>query len=213
MTRPATPIRLYRSAISGHAHRVELMLSLLGLPFELVEVDLRAREQKAPAFLALNPFGQVPVIQDGDATVADSLAILAWLCRRYDADHAWWPIEPLAAAQVQRWLSVSAGPLLQGPATARVEVLFGRPRDPQRHQVAVQLFAIMERQLAATRFLAGERPTVADVAMFTYTAHAPEGGVSLQPWPAVRAWVARVEALPGFVGMVRAPHAAPLEAA
>lgn len=201
------PIRLYRYALSGHAHRAELMLSLLGLPYESVDVDLLKGKQKQQEFLALNPFGQVPVIQDGPHTVADSGAILAYLSRRYDPAGRWWPLEPMAAAQVQRWLSVAAGPLAEGPARARVQVLFERPREPACHQLAARLFGLMEQHLAGREYLVGTGPTVADVAMYTYTAHAPEGGVSLAPYPAIRAWLARVEALPGFVGMQRSPVA------
>ena len=211
---PAAPIRLYRSAISGHAHRVELMLSLLGLPFERIDLDLRRGDQKREEFLALNPFGQVPVIEDGEVVVADSLAILAYLVRRYAPASGWWPIDPpLQAARVQRWLSLSAGPLLQGPGLARVEALFERPRDPARAAVAARLFGVMERALQTSAFLCGDAPTVADVAMYTYTAHAPEGGLSLQPYPALCRWLQAIEALPGFVGMARHPEASPLEAA
>lgn len=205
-------IRLYRFALSGHAHRAELMLSLLGLPYETVDVDLTRGEQKTPAFLAKNPFGQVPVIEDGEVTIADSNAILVYLATRYDEGGRWLPRSPVDAAHVQRWLSVSAGPLLQGPGLARVEVLFQRPRDAQRHTAAHQLFARMESHLAQQPFLVGNAPTIADLSMYTYTAHAPEGGVSLQPYPQVRAWLARIEALPRFVGMRRLPEAAPLEA-
>src|SRR5437868_3108611 len=99
--RPAAPIKVYSSTVSGHSHRVRLFLSLLGLPFETIEVDLRAGEHKRPDFLRRNAFGQVPVIEDGDVTVADSNAILVYLNERYAADPArWYPRDPLAAAQV-----------------------------------------------------------------------------------------------------------------
>src|SRR5204862_8226632 len=126
---PSSPIRLYRHPLSGHAHRVELFLALLGLPFETVDVDLLQGEQRSPAFLAVNPFGEVPAIQDGDVTLADSNAILVHLALRYDASGQWLPRTPLAMAAVQRWLSMAAGPLAFGPALARVNVRFGRPRD------------------------------------------------------------------------------------
>jgi glutathione S-transferase len=209
-TMNTAPIRLYRFALSGHAHRVQLFLSLLGLPHEIVEVDLARGEHKQPGFLAKNPFGQVPVIEDGAQSVADSNAILVYLASRYDDSGRWLPRTPEGAAAVQRWLSVAAGQLAAGPATARVEVLFNRPRDPKRHEIAKQLFTLMEAHLAAQPFLAGPAPTIADVAMYTYTAHAPEGGISLQPYPQLRAWLARIEALPGFVGMPRRPDASPL---
>jgi glutathione S-transferase len=206
-------IRLYRYALSGHAHRAELMLSLLGLPFESVDIDLPKGEQKTAAFPAKNAFGQVPVIEDGEHTIADSNAILVYLASRDDTTGRWLPREALAAAQVQRWLSVAAGPLVNGPGMARVEVLFKRPRDPQRHAAAARLFAVMEQHLSAQPFLAGTGPTIADIALYTYTAHAPEGGVSLQPYPQIRAWLARIEALPRFVGMQRMPEAEPLAVA
>lgn len=206
-------IRLHHFPLSGHAHRARLMLSLLGLPHEVVDVDLRAGAQKAPGFLALNAFGQVPVLEDGDAVVADSTAILVYLAARYDETGRWLPREPLAMAQVQRWLAVAAGPLAQGPAAARVEAVFGRPRDPKRLQAAAALFAVIEQHLEGRDWLVGDGPTIADVALYTYTSHAPEGGVSLAPYPRLRAWLARTEALPGFVGMERRPDAPPLAAA
>ncbi len=207
VTPPAQPIKLYRSAISGHAHRVELFLSLLGLPFELVEIDLAAKAHKTPAFLAMNAFGQVPVIQDGDVTLADSNAILVYLASRYarNADQ-WLPREPLAAAAVQRWLSVAAGPLAFGPAAARVIQLFKRPDSPDAAIArAHALFAVMEQQLEQSAFLAGSTPTLADIANYSYAAHAPEGHVSLAAYPKLRAWLARIEDLPRFVPMVKTP--------
>lgn len=105
-----SPIRLYRHPLSGHAHRAELMLSLLGLEADLIEVDLASGAHKAPDFLALNPLGQVPVIQDAAVTLADSNAILVALARKYDPSGRWYPSDPEAAAAVQRWLSLAAGP-------------------------------------------------------------------------------------------------------
>jgi glutathione S-transferase len=205
-------IRLYRYALSGHAHRAQLMLALLGLNAELVDVDLARGEQREAGFLARNPFGQVPVLQDGDETVCDSNAILVYLATRYDTSGRWLPRDAVGAARVQRWLSVAAGQLANGPAMARAEVVFKRDRDPQRQAIAARLFGLMEQHLAAQPFLAASEPTVADVALYSYTSHAPEGGVSLEPYPAIRAWLARIEALPGFVGMARQPAAPALAA-
>jgi glutathione S-transferase len=199
-------IVLYRHPLSGHAHRVELFASLLGLPVRLVDVDLAAGEQKKPEFLRKNPFGQVPVIEDGDVTLADSNAILVYLAGRYDESAAWLPREPLAAARVQRWLSVAAGPLAAGPATARLIKVFGAPLDHARAAaIAGQLFAVVDDALGKQAFLTGASPTIADVAIYSYTAHAPEGAVSLAPYANIRSWLARVEALPRFVPMQRSP--------
>ncbi|WP_437304637.1 glutathione S-transferase family protein [Sorangium sp. So ce388] len=204
MTTPESPIRLYRHPLSGHSHRVELFLSLLRLPFELVDIDLKNGAQRTPEFLSKNAFGQVPVIEDGDLTLADSNAILVYLAMRYDPSGRWLPRDPVAAARVQRWLSVAAGRLFAGPGTARLASVFGIKLDHERARaIAAELFAVLDEHLATQRFFTGDAPTIADIAMYTYTAHAPEGGVSLDPYAHVRAWLARVEDLPGFVPMKR----------
>jgi glutathione S-transferase len=203
MTLPAQPIRLYRHPLSGHAHRVELFLSLLGLPCELIDVNMVRGAHKAPEFMAKNnPFGEVPVIEDGDVTLADSNAILVYLATRYDDAGRWLPRDAAGAARVQQWLSVAAGQLAYGPSKARFIKLFGAPLDLDHAQaISRHLFEVLDRELAKRPFLAGETPTIADVALYAYTARAPEGGVPLEPYSHVRAWLARLEALPGFVAM------------
>lgn len=198
---PAHPIRLHRFSLSGHAHRVELFLSLLGLPAELIEVDLRAGAHKQPEFLAKNPYGQVPVIEDGDVTLADSNAILVYLATKYGDEH-WLPRDPEGAAAVQQFLSLAAGEIANGPAAARRFTVFGSAVDyDAATALATRLFSIWDQHLATRTFLTGERPTVADIAGYSYTAHAPEGGISLVEYPNIRAWLKRIEALPGFVPM------------
>jgi glutathione S-transferase len=197
------PIRLHRFRLSGHSHRVELFLWLLGLPFEIVDVPPGG--QKAPGFLAMNPFGQVPVIEDGKTVLADSNAILVYLATAYDAARTWYPRDAKGAAEVQRWLSVAAGPLHSGPASARLVGLFDAKLDLTRAQtIAHGLFAVMAAHLAAKGpFFAGPGPTIADVALYSYTAHASEGHVDLHAFPQIRDWIGRIEALPGFVPMAR----------
>lgn len=205
------PIKLYNFPKSGHAHRIELMLSLLGLPTELILVDLAKGEHKQPAFLAINLFGQVPVIDDNGTVIADSNAILVYLAKTYDQGN-WLPEQPLAAAKVQRWLSVAAGPLAFGPAAARLITVFGASFNAEEViGRAHNLLAVIDQELATQPFLTGTSPTIADVANYSYIAHAPEGNVSLQPYGNVRAWLARIEALPGFVAMP--PTAAGLRSA
>jgi glutathione S-transferase len=204
--KPLAPLRLFRHPLSGHCHRVELLLSLLGLPVELVNVDLAARVQKQPSFLSKNVFGQVPVLEDGALTLSDSNAILIYLSERYDEAGRFWPGSAEARAAVQRWLSVAAGQLVQGPLAARAARVFGRKLD---HGAAVtaaaELLSVLESELGARAFLAGDEPTLADIALYAYVAHAPEGDVSLEPYPALRAWLGRIEQLPGFVPMQPAP--------
>jgi len=177
------------------------MLALLGLPFEETTVDLAGGAHKQSAFLIKNAFGQVPVIEDGPTTIADSNAILVYLATRYDDARRWLPDDPAQQGLVQRWLSVAAGQLAHGPAAARLSNVFGAPRSPTHAETAQRLFATMEAHLEDREWLEVGRPTVADIAMYTYTAHAPEGDISLEGYPRLRAWLQRVESLPGFVAM------------
>lgn len=198
-------ITLYRHPLSGHAHRVELLLAMLNLHAKLVDVDLPAGAHKAPEFLQKNPFGQVPVLEDGDVTVADSNAILVFLALKYDPSGTWYPRDAVVAARIQQWLSVAAGQLAYGPAAARMIKLFHFPLDYDASvRISGQLFAVLEQTLETQQYLAGgTSPTIADLAIYAYTAHAPEGEISLEPYPSIRAWIARIEALPGFSPMVR----------
>lgn len=199
--RPAQPIRLYTTLLSGHGHRVKLFLTLLDLPFEVIELNMRAGDNRKPEYLEINPFGQVPTIQDGDLTLFDSNAILVYLAKTY-GDASWLPDEPRAAAAVQRWLSLAAGQIAHGPCSARLVTVFGAPLHHETAKaIAVKLFDVIERELATKPFAAGDHVTIADVAAHTYIAHAPEGGVSLEPYPNIRAWLRRVEALPRFIAM------------
>lgn len=200
------PIQFYHFPLSGHSHRVLLFLSLLDLPFEIVPVDLAKGDQRTPEFLALNAFGQVPVIDDDGFVLADSNAILVYLARRYDVGGDWLPDDLERSVRIQRWLSAAAGPLAAGPATARVINVFGRKANPEEALArAKTLFQVMEAELADHDYFVGNTPTIADVALYTYTAYAPEGNISLEPYPQIRAWLQRIESLPRFVPMPRSP--------
>ncbi|MCA9489316.1 MAG: glutathione S-transferase [Myxococcales bacterium] len=189
---------LHGTDISGHTQRVACLLSMLGLPYELRPggPDVRA----TPAFGELNPWRQIPVLQDGELLLVDSHAILVYLARRYDPTDRWLPTDPVGMANVQRWLSVSAGELANGPAKARAALMFGRDVDlPRAQAMARTLFERMDAHLADRAWLAADHPTIADLALDGYTRAAPEGDVTLEPYPHVRAWLDRVAALPGYV--------------
>lgn len=195
-----TAIVLHGTPLSGHTHRVALMLNALGLAYRFE--DSPGPVRASPGFLALNPLGQIPVLRDGDVTLADSNAILVYMARRYAPDGPWLPQEPVAAAGVQRWLSIAAGEVMHGPATARMISLFGLPDDPARAaRISARVLTFMDGHMQARTFLAADHVTIADLACYSYVAHAPDGGVSLEPYPAVRAWLARVEAQPWFQPM------------
>ena len=200
-------ITLYDFPLSGHAHRVRLMLSLLGLDYERVHVDLAQGEHKNADFLAINPFGVVPALVDGDLVLRESTAILVYLARAYGPQ--WYPIEPVAQARVQEWLATATGDIAAGPAAARLVTVFGAELD---HAALIDrshtLLAVMDQHLADRQWLALDGPSIADVAAYSYIAHAPEGQVSLEDYPNLRRWLAGAEALPGFVAMPRTDVAA-----
>jgi glutathione S-transferase len=190
-------IILHGTELSGHAHRVELLLRMLGLPYRYVVAPAAVRS--TPEFHQLNPLRQIPVLQDGDLTLADSNAILVYLVKRYAPGSRWLPEEPLAAAQVQRWLSIAAGEVMYGPAIARMVTQWNFPGDLARaKQIAARLLRFMNDHLRTRTFLAADHATIADLACYSYVAHAPEGGVPLGEYASVLAWLRRVEALPHF---------------
>ena len=198
---PTPAITLHGLRLSGHSHRVELFLSLLGLPYRFVQAW-----PPTPDLIRLNPLGQIPVLTDGETVLADSNAILVYLAGAYAPGGGWMPSDPLGAAAVQRWLSVAAGEVRFGPALARLVAVFGAEADADRAKaIAARLLTFMESHLTGRDFLAAKHPTLADIACYSYVAHAPEGSVTLAPYPAIRAWIGRIETLPGFLAMPASP--------
>jgi glutathione S-transferase len=199
-------LKLYYHPLSGHSHRVRLFLSLLGIQHTLIEVDLLVKAQKTPEFLKLNPFGQVPVLDDDGAVFSDSNAILVYLAKKFGKTD-WLPESAAEAARVQRWLSVAAGEISRGPASARLITVFGAHFDAA--DVIGRAHAILkliESTLAGHDWIiGGAHPTLADVALYSYVARAPEGNVDLAGYPLINRWLTRIEALPGFVPFQKTP--------
>lgn len=203
-------LKLLRERISGHCHRVELFLRVLGLRHETVDIDLHEGEAKTAAFRQLNPLMQVPVLIHGPRIICDSNAILSYLTVEFEAWN-WWPQDALLHSGVQRWLSVAAGELLNGPVTARRITVYNRDFDQTRAIAASTRFlTFLEAHLLENLYLVNDVPTVADIALYAYTAHAPEGGISLQSYPAVRKWLGRIESWPAFVPMPKSAIPSPL---
>lgn len=195
-------MKLYYHPLSGHAHRARLFLSLLGVPHELVEIDLASGAHRKPEFLKLNAFGQVPVLDDNGVVISDSNAILVYLATKLRQTD-WLPEDARGAAAVQRWLSVAAGEVAYGPAAARLITVFGAKFNPDEViGRAHHLLGLLDAHLATCEWLVGERPTIADVAIYSYVARAPEGNVDLSEYPRVNSFLRRVESLPGFVAFV-----------
>lgn len=198
-------MKLYYHPISGHAHRARLFLSLIGAPFEIVDVDLAKGEHKSAEYLAKNRFGQVPVLEDDGHFISDSNAILVYVAKKFGKTD-WLPEDPLGAARVQRWLSVAAGQIAFGPGAARLISIFKADYRPE--EVIGRAHAVLkliDAELDGHDWIAADHATIADVALYSYIARAPEGNVDLADYSNVRAWLERIEALPGFVEFGKTP--------
>jgi glutathione S-transferase len=196
-------IKLYRHPLSGHSHRVELLLSVLGLNAEIIDIDLMKGEQKSTEFLAKNPNGQVPAIEDNGIFYTDSNAILVYLATKYDLERSWLPTDAIDASDIQKYLTIAAGAVAYGPAAARLVTLFGAGLDHDNAiNTATNLFEKLNGHLENRDWLATNHPTIADIANYAYIAHSPEGNVDLAKYPNIISWLNRVESLSGFVPMV-----------
>ena len=193
-------IRIHSFPLSGHAHRVRLFASLANINHEIIDVDLPNGEHKQTTFKALNPNSQVPVIEDGDIVISDSNAILVYLAKKYAPEFI--PQAPELEAEVQKFLSLAAGELAFGPCAARLITVFNAPLDAEFTQVvSAKALSKLDSHMEGKEFLVNNHPSIADVAVYSYTAHAPEGGISLDPYPNVLRLLKNIEALPGFVAM------------
>lgn len=195
-------IKLYDFPLSGHAHRARLMLSLLKLEHEIVHVKLDEGEHLEKTYTDINPFQQVPVLDDNGFVVRDSVAILCYLARQYD--DKWYPNDAQSIARIQEWLVVATKEMSTGPASARLVTVFGAELDQDKAiEESHKLLTIMNAHLEGRQWLALDHVTIADVAGYSYIAHAPEGGVSLEAYTNVTNWLNRIEALSGFVPMTK----------
>jgi glutathione S-transferase len=196
-------IKLYGHKISGNSHKARLMLSLLHLDYEWISVDLMKGAHKSPEYFAVNPFGQVPLLVDGEIQLPDAQAILVYLARQYGGE-SWLPIAPLPMAQVIRWLSTAAGEVRQGPEHARLYHLFGAGTNiniDRATQKSEFILNQLEQHLTQRTWLEFEHPTIADVAVFPYIALARDGKINLDAYPQILAWIDRVKQLPGYIPM------------
>ena len=194
-------IKLYDSALSGNCHKVRMMLGFLGLPFEKVEMNWARGDHLSDGFRAVNPRAQLPALDDTGVVVWDSQAILVYLAKTYGSD-SWLPSAPLAMARVVQWLML-ANEEVRSLAWARVAVLMNRNHDqlPGLQASGRAGLAVLEHRLRNHDWVALDHVTIADVACFPYVGMAPQGNVSLESLPAVRAWIDRIKALPGYVPM------------
>jgi glutathione S-transferase len=194
-------LKLHDLEPSGNCYKVRLFCSLLGLPLETIPIDFMGGAHKKSPFIDKNPFGQIPVLEDGDVVVRDSQAILVYLARKYGGE-SWLPTEAAAMAKVMEWLLVAENEIARGPADARLHDKFGIKLDVAlAREKAARILGLMEAHLKDREWLALDRPTIADIACMPYVGICHEGGVSLDSYPRIRAWIARIKALPGFITM------------
>jgi glutathione S-transferase len=193
-------MKLYLTDNSGNSYKVRILLSLLGVGYEKVMLDTRKQQHKEPAFLKLNPRGEVPVLEDDGIVLWDSAAILAYLARRYGGD-TWLPAAPAQMGQVMQWVALAGNEIQFGLQYARRGVLQNRWTAgtlEQGHAMGRVALDALEGRLKDNQWLALGRPTIADVACFPYVETAPEARVPLEPYPGIVAWLARCKALPGW---------------
>ncbi len=194
-------MKLYDLEISGNSYKARLFLSILGIVYEKISVNTRARENKRPEFLALNPRGQVPVLDDDGFIVWDSSSILIYLARKYGGER-WYPTEPRDAAEVSRWVAISQQTEITatGLSRARAVTLFGTAGNlPEFQERGRHFLQFLDGYLRNRTWLALEHPTIGDIACYPYIAMAPHGGVSLAEFAALNAWFARVRGIKGYV--------------
>lgn len=194
-------MKLYEFGLSGNCYKVRLMLSMLGVNYESYVVNGGIGEHKSADFLALNPFGQVPVLLDEAVVLRDSQAILLYLALKHPVA-GFYPTTVAAQCAVQSWLSIASSEVSRGPGLLRLHHRFGKVIDvASAQQTTQQLLQVLNTALATQNWLVGSSVTIADVAMYPYLALAHEGQVDLTDYPAITDWLAAVEALPGFVTM------------
>ncbi|WP_045835745.1 glutathione S-transferase family protein [Hyphomicrobium sp. 99] len=193
--------KLYDLELSGNCYKVRLLAALLGVPLDIVPVDFLAGVHKKPPLVDLNAFGEIPIFEDGGLVLRDSQAILVYMARKWGGE-SWLPTDAADLALVAVWLMVAENEIARGPNDARLHDKFGYKLDADAaRSKAKHILGLMENHLARTAWLALDRVTIADIACMPYVALSHEGGVPIDGYPAVTAWVERVKALPGFVGM------------
>ncbi|MER9171882.1 glutathione S-transferase family protein [Mesorhizobium australicum] len=199
-------MKLYDYVLSPSCYKVRLMAALAGVKVSIRPVDFHpGSEHRGPELMTLNPAGSIPILEDGDLVLTESSAMLVYLAAT--AAPQWLGNDTaMHAARVQQWISFSHR-LTASLGAARLHEMLLRPGniDALQGQGTAALreleAGLVEQSIRGQRFLALDRPTVADIACFPYVALAPDGGVSLDPYPAIRLWSRAIRAVEGFIEM------------
>ena len=203
-------LKLYSYQESGNSYKVRLLAALLDIELDIHELDYFNDEQHSEAFLKINPKGEVPSLVDGDIVLTDSAAILVYLAGKYSPQNTWWSDDIAEQAKIVDWLAFAASWVQYGVFTARAILSFKGPYNglglestEQTLKEAVirgeKSLKILDSVLRQREWLANDRPTIADIAVFVYVALAPMGDISLEQYVHVKNWIARIRKLPKFI--------------
>ncbi|NEQ69807.1 MAG: glutathione S-transferase family protein [Symploca sp. SIO2D2] len=197
-------LRLYSFLPSGNCYKARLLLAQLAIPYERIEVNILKGESRTPEFLSKNPNGRIPVLEtENGQFLAESNAILFYLSQGTE----FFPQEPFARAKVMEWLffeQYSHEPYI---ATSRYWIsILGKENEyrealQQKREPGYAALSVMEQHLTNHQFLVSDRYTIADISLFAYTHVAEEGGFNLASFPAIQAWLQRVQAQPRYISM------------
>jgi glutathione S-transferase len=198
-------IRLYDFELSGSAYKVRLLMNILGLQYEKVPVDFVNKEHKNDQYLALNPFGELPIMEEGNLRLRDAQAILVYLAKKYDKSNQWYPDDAEAMGRIQQWLSTGGNEIMNSAAARLVKILNYQLDLNKLQTAANRVFKILDQHLATNEWLELGHPTIADIACFPYTAMAGEGGIDLSQYPNILKWLERMKRIPGFIPMPGIP--------
>ena len=207
----AAPLVLYNYELDESCYKARLALSMLGLEWQAVAVDVfPGKEHLTLPYLAMNPSGRLPILKDGDFVLHGNEAILAHLAHSHDPTGQWLPAEGKTFAAVMQWLNFSARDL-DATLAARQQSLFNAPGDEATLRAAcLRAIRIMDDHMTARGFgreewFAAPHATIADIALFPAFALSRDFGIDHDEYPALRRWARRFRALPGFKTMPGIP--------
>ena len=193
-------IKLHYMPPSGNSYKLRILLSLLQVPHETALVDGHKREHKSARFLAMNPRGEVPVLEVDGVFLWDSAAALVYLARQFGGEQ-WLPSAPLEMAQVMQWVALAGNEIQFGLQYARRGMLQDRwtaGNLEQGQAISRVALGVLEGRLQSNDWLALGRTTIADIACFPYVETAPQAKIALEDYPAITRWIERCKALPGW---------------
>ena len=195
-------VTLYDNHLSGNGYKVRLMLTLLGVPFEIVWIDTLRGESHTDSFLAINPNGRIPALVDGAFVLPESNAILHYLADGTE----YLPEGREIRVRILQWMFFEQ--YSHEPNIAVLRHWFAHLDRPdegdevaRKRGAGYDALRVMEQHLAAQPYFAGDRYTIADISLYAYTHVADEGGFDLSPYPATRDWLGRIAAQLGHINI------------